>query len=141
QRNSIAVVDRHSESELRSAFQRRQTESRLRQFYLVSGFLLCEVAFNDRCCRTVTRWISAWTCLVVNNNASIRSAGWVGGNKGSRRVFVAAKRVIVKCYLLGPGCIGDHKLDRIAIPGVAGDVFMVIVRHDESEVNVVSVIG
>ena len=77
---------------------------------------------------------------MADHNASIGNAVWVGGNKVSRRVFVAAKRVIVQRYLLGPCCIGDHQLDRIAVPGVTGDVFMVIVRHNESEVHVIGVI-
>src|SRR5213596_1463130 len=64
-KNSIPIVDRHAESELRSALQARQTERPLRQFYFVSGFFLCEVAFDDSFSWTATRWISAWTWTPV----------------------------------------------------------------------------
>ena len=89
QKNAIAIVDRHAESELRSVFQVRQTERRFRQFYFVSGFFPGEVAFNDGFSGTVTGWISARTWIAVGERLVVDN--YLGsqiriGDQGPRRV-------------------------------------------------------
>src|SRR5205807_6896896 len=92
-RRSVAVIDRHAQSELRSDCQRpRQAERSDRQFYFVNSFFVYRVAFNDRFSWTITRRIPARTGLVANHNrvSQIRI-----GAKLPLSLFVAAQRAIV----------------------------------------------
>ena len=53
--------------------------------------------------------------------------------------FDAAQGVVVTRYLCIPGCIGNHELNRIAVPGAIGGVLMVFIRYDKTEIYIIIV--
>ena len=62
-------------------------------------------------------------------------------NHATERGLNAAEGVVVKSDLRGSIRAGNHQLDGIPIPRAVGCVLMVIIRHHESEIHVVDVIG
>ena len=112
----IAVVDRHTESELRSKFQAIDTQGRLGQLDFVNG------AFRFR--------ITRHNCL---------GAPWprlVQDDDVSQRVLDTAKGVVVESNLCVLLVIGNHKLNGIAVPRAVGGIFMILVRHHDGKIDV-----
>ena len=54
--------------------------------------------------------------------------------------FHATEGVVVQSHLLAAVGAGDHQLDRVTIPRALGGVFVVVVGHDEAEIDVVGII-
>ena len=116
----VAVVDGHAEAELHVAGQLVDTERGLRKLDLVGGLVGDRVAGDDR-------FGAAGTGLVVDDHVA-------GG------AFDAAQRVVVERHLGAAVGIGDHQLDRVAVPRAVRRVLMVIVGDDETEVHVVGIV-
>ena len=54
--------------------------------------------------------------------------------------FHATEGVVVQSHLLAAVGASDHQLDRVTIPRALGGVFVVVVGHDEAEIDVVGII-
>ena len=58
----------------------------------------------------------------------------------SQIAFHATERVVVEGHLLAAVGAGDHQLNRVTIPRALGGVFVVVVGHNEAEIDVVGII-
>ena len=54
--------------------------------------------------------------------------------------FHATEGVVVQSHLLGAVGAGDHQLNGVTVPRALGGVFVVVVGHDEAEIDIVGII-
>ena len=116
----VTVIDGHTQAELDAALELRDVQRGLRELDLIGGALAGAIAGHDR--------------------LSATGASFVVHDGLSDIAFHAAEGVVVESHLLGAVGAGDHQLDRVTIPRALGGILVIVVGHDEAEIDVVGII-
>ena len=117
----VTVVDGHAQTELHAALKLRDVQGGPRELDLVGSALAGAIAGHD--------------------GFSATGAGLVHDDGLAQITFHTTKGVVVQSHLLGAVSTGDHQLDGVAVPRALGGVFVVVVGHDEAEIDVVGIIN
>ena len=116
----VAVVNGHAEAELNAAFELGEAKGGLRELDFVDGLLGGGIAGD-------LRFGSARAGLVLYDHVA-------------NRTFHATERVVIQSDLLGTIATGDHQLDGITVPRAVCRVFVIVIGHDEAEIDVFGVV-
>ena len=105
----ITIIDCHPESELHPTFKRIKLHGFFRQFNFIDRPLCVNVAGNKS-------GRAAHPCFFKHHLTA-------------QVILNSTKRIIIKCDLRVLLIVGDHELNRVAIPRAVSGVFVIFIRN------------